>query len=75
MKLIQIGTIADRDPVTGEHYNTRPIWTEATPELEHAEKKMLNDIGKVIADEVDPATIMDFLGRQFAEYADATSGT
>lgn len=49
-KYIQVGVTAMREPGTGEFLPAVPLFIRAEDGAEEAEEKLINDIGKILAE-------------------------
>lgn len=51
-KYIQVGVTALRDPATGEFLPAVPLYIKAEDGAEEAEEKLIEDIGKLMAERI-----------------------
>ncbi|MDY4009931.1 MAG: hypothetical protein SOY94_13915 [Candidatus Limiplasma sp.] len=51
-KYIQVGVTALRDPATGEFLPAVPLYIKAEDGVEEAEEKLIEDIGKLMAERI-----------------------
>ena len=51
-KYIQVGLTALRDPATGEFLPAVPLYIKAEDGAEEAEEKLIEDIGKLMAERI-----------------------
>lgn len=51
-KYIQVGVTALRDPATGEFLPAIPLYIKAEDGAEEAEEKLIEDIGKLMAERI-----------------------
>lgn len=51
-KYIQVGVTALRDPATGEFLPAVPLYIKAGDGAEEAEEKLIEDIGKLMAERI-----------------------